>query len=133
MADMDIGPYLCSCMNGGYFSCFDRQDAIASEKYLVADNKSTFSSTIIVGTFCSSSKIHFFSRFGTDNTGSGMFGFRIFPEMRFFDFATDDTSLFEDWFTNNASPEDLNIIFESAFFNEYITFKLYIITNMCIW
>lgn len=96
MIYMDIGSYLCSRMNGGYFPCFDRQDAITSEKYFTANTKRTFSSTIIVGTFCSSSKIHLFSCYGADNTGSGVFGFRIFPEMRFFDFATDDTSLFED-------------------------------------
>lgn len=132
LVDMDIGSYLGSSVDSCCFISSYGHDTIWAKKDPITDYKMPFSSAIIIGTFPSSSEIHFFTRGGVDYGCSGMFCFVMLSKVWFLHFTADDTSLGEWRITDNASPEYLTIISYIALFDAYISLYCYIISQNCI-
>ena len=90
MIYMDVRSDFDPIMDMGCLSCFYRYDRVASEKYIIPNDEVTFSSSIVIGTLESTTKIHFFSSLGADNSGSRMFCLIFVSEDGFFYFTAYD-------------------------------------------
>lgn len=127
LAYMDIGSYFWSSVDSCCFMSSHGHHTIWTQKDIIADYKMTLSSSIIIGTFPSSSEIHFFTRGGIDYGCSGVFCFVMLSKVWFLHFTADDTSLGEWWITDNASPEYLTIISDVALLYTHISLYCHII------
>lgn len=73
----DFDPIMERCC----FACFDGEDTVASEEHIISYDEVSFSCSIVVGTFKSSSEVHLLARSCTDDVCSWVFGFVVLSEV----------------------------------------------------
>ena len=119
---VDVCSDFDSIMDMCCLSCFYRYDGVASEKYIISNHESPFSSSIVIGTLESTTKIHFFSSRGADNIGSRMFCLIFVSEDGFFYLTAYNTLWAYLWSSDETSPEYLTFLMNQTFLYSYIAF-----------